>query len=151
MASKKKVTKKTAVAQARAKAKAEAAGAGKSVEPLSDKELAVDNAEVRESSSDHCSLLSSKAAARKKINADISASRNALVARGMNRAALNVVEKCANMEPQHAEGFALTLIIGLKAIGQPLQGDLFEEPVAEVKTASPKPLPEDQVPASPIH
>lgn len=118
MASKKKVTKKTA----------KGAGTGTAVEPKTETELAVDNAEVRESIVDHCALIASKSAARSKINADITASRNGLVARGLNRAALNVVEKCAKMEPQHAEGFALTLLLGLKSIGQPLQRDMFEEP-----------------------
>jgi hypothetical protein len=127
MASKKKVTKKGA------------RGAGKAVEPRTEKELAIDNEEVRGCIVDHCTLIASKGAARKKINADITASRNALVARGMNRAALTVVEKCAKMEPQHAEGFALTLLLGLKAIGQPLQGDMFNEP----------PQPEQEAPDPP--
>lgn len=114
---KKKTTKKSAKA-----------GTGTAVAPRTPSELAVDNEEVRECIVDHCALIASKGAARKKINADITASRNGLVARGLNRAALNVVEKCAKMEPQHAEGFALTLLLGLKSIGQPLQQDMFDEP-----------------------
>ncbi len=88
-------------------------------------EQSLDNEEVRTQVQRHCTLLASKAAARKKINADITASRNDLVARGLNRAALQVVEKCHKMEPQHADGFALTLALGMAAIGKPLQQDLF--------------------------
>ena len=98
---------------------------GTAVKKRTPEEQSLDNEEVRKQVMRHCTLLASKAAARKKINADITASRNDLVARGLNRHALTVVEKCAKMEPQHAEGFALTLYLGLKAIGKPLQGDLF--------------------------
>jgi hypothetical protein len=122
---KKKTTKKSAK------------GAGTTVEPRSSSEVAMDNDEIRECIVDHCSLIASKGAARKKINADITASRNGLVARGLNRAALNVVEKCAKMEPQHAEGFAMTLLIGLKSIGQPLQADMFDEPAREQLASDP--------------
>jgi len=135
--SKKKTTKKGA------------RGTGKTIAPRSQEEQGIDNAEVREAISDHCSLIATKGAARQKINADITGSRNGLVARGLNRAALNVVEKCAKMEPQHAEGFARTLILGLKAIEQPLTPDLFDEPKPK---AEPKPVADDQVPgASPMH
>lgn len=108
-----------------------ARGTGRTVEPRTEQEQTIDNEEVREAIADHCALLATKSSARKKINADISGSRNNLVARGLNRVALNVVEKCARMEPQHAEGFAMTLLLGLTAIGQPLQGDLFDEPQPE--------------------
>ena len=124
-------------------------GAGKAVAPRSQEEQSMDNAEVREAISDHCSLIADKSAARAKINADITGSRNGLVARGLNRAALNVVEKCAKMEPQHAEGFARTLILGLKAIEQPLTPDLFDVPKEEPDA---KPVADDQVPAAaPMH
>jgi hypothetical protein len=128
-----------------------ARGAGKAVEPKTETELAMDNDEVRESIVGHCSLIASKGAARKKINADITASRNGLVARGLNRAALNVVEKCAKMEPQHAEGFALTLLLGLKAIGQPLQGDMFNEPQPEQEAPAPAQEVSNVAPLHPAH
>lgn len=135
MTSKKKGTKKKGTR-----------GTGKAVKARNQEEQGIDNAEVIGAIIDHCSLIATKSSARKKINADISGSRNNLVARGLNRAALNVVEKCAKMEPQHAEGFARTLILGLKAIEQPLTPDLFDEP--EKVEAKPEAVPDDQVPAA---
>lgn len=128
-----------------------ARGAGKTVPRKGAAEQGMDNQQVRKAVVSHCTLIASKGAERKKINADITASRNALVARGLNRAALNVVEKCARMEPQHAEGFAMTLLLGLKAIDQPLTPDLFlGDPEADPPQVA-APIPEDQVPAGGMH
>lgn len=98
----------------------------------------LDNAEVKKAIKSHCAFLKAKAAQRKVINQEISASRNALVARGLNRKALTVAEAYHKMEDQHRDGFDSTLVIAREAIGYPMQGKLFEaEPEAENPAARP--------------
>lgn len=101
-------------------------GKGKSTKPAEPTEQALDNAEVAKAIKQHVALVAAKAAARKKINGEISTSRTGLVDRGMNRQALAMVEKVAKMEDAHRHNFNLTLLLGLKAISQPLQRELFD-------------------------
>jgi len=115
-------------------------GKGTAIEPLSPEKQALDNAEVHDAIRDHCQLLASKVAERKVINTAISHSRTKLVDRGLNRKAMTIIEAVARMEDQHREGFAQTLILGLKSIGHPLQQDLFIEPEEEA------PPPEEKAP-----
>ncbi len=101
-------------------------GKGKSTEPAAPAEQALDNAEVAKAIKVHVALVAAKGAARKVINGEISTSRTGLVDRGMNRQALAMVEKVAKMEDSHRHNFNLTLLLGLKAIAQPLQRELFD-------------------------
>lgn len=101
-------------------------GTGKAVEPQAPEAQAVDNAEVAKAIKSHVALVKAKGAQRKKINGEISTSRTGLVDRGLNRQALAMVEKVAKMEDAHRHNFNLTLLLGLKAIAQPLQRELFD-------------------------
>ncbi len=108
------------------KPKRGARGAGKPVEAQEPEAQAIDNSEVAKAIKSHVALVAAKAAARKKINGEISTSRTGLVDRGLNRQALAMVEKVAKMEDSHRHNFNLTLLLGLKAIAQPLQRELFD-------------------------
>jgi len=116
-------------------------GAGKAVEPAEPAEQSIDNAEVAKAIKQHVALVAAKAAARKKINGEISTSRTGLVDRGLNRQALAMVEKVAKMEDAHRQNFNLTLLLGLKAIAQPLQRELFDS-IYPAPVEAPEPNPE---------
>ena len=63
------------------------------------------------------------------------------MARGLNRKALTIAEAYAKMEDQHRDGFDTTLVIARKAIGYPMQAELFAAPAASPGDGDPAATP----------
>ncbi len=144
-------------------------GHGERVSPRTSALLAMDNSEVKKAIKQHIAFKNAKEAERKRINQEITASRNALVARGLNRKAITVAEAFAKMEDQHRDGFDVTFVIARKATGYPMQAELFAKDLrtpessddgsvadSEEPAGAPLDITDDQEPgegqeASPVH
>ncbi len=100
-------------------------GTGARVSPRSETLIAMDNSQVKSAIKSHIAFKRAKEAERKVINQAITSSRNALVARGLNRQAITMAEKFAGFEAQHQDGFDVTFMIARKATGLPIQAELF--------------------------